>query len=223
MYTLLSKSLVKLLSSIAKRLKLKQWAIVEDLRKSVKEAILNEDTSRGANLIFDIISIFVSSFIPYKITRWIVMKLFWFDTLQIFLIVLKKNQPTKDFPMLSTKQSGKPEAWEYSGRSWYFWLNTIAERYGWSEKAIANLDPDDAIGLYQEIIASQQNEREFYYGLSEVAYEYVPSTKKSRFRPLGKPDWMLHSTKTATVKKPTPKVKIPKYMMPAGNVVVLDG
>jgi len=54
--------------------------------------------------------------------------------------------------------------------------------------------------------------------LSEKSVEYVPSTKKSKFVPLSRPEWMQAVAKP----KKIVKTKILKSMMPAGLVVNLD-
>ena len=60
-----------------------------------------------------------------------------------------------------------------------------------------------------------QLEREFYYGLSEVAYHYDAATKKSKFVPLPRPNWMRPKVEPEKVVK-TP---IPASMIPMGVVI----
>lgn len=204
---------------LMKRLKLREWAAMDDSRKAIKNTLEDGELRRTAELFYSIVCACspVFRFIPYKLTR----NLFWLYTASLFVSAMEKNLPAKKFPILQTKSTGSPETWEYEGRGWFFWLNLFAESYGWNMEKIAKLDIDEAIGLYQEIIASQHVSREWEYGLSEFAYEYISSTKQSKYRPLPKPDWMLAGI--GTRKTTTPKVKILKSMMPVGNVFSLDG
>jgi hypothetical protein len=123
------------------------------------------------------------------------------------------------FPILTSKDKQKPLPWEYDGRTWYFWLNTFAEHYGWDDERVGNMDIDTAIGLYQEIQIEEQLKSEFTYGLSEVAYVYDKNTKKSRFSPLPRPQWMLG---IAPKDKPVKTYPMPAIALPKGNIVFLD-
>jgi hypothetical protein len=74
---------------------------------------------------------------------------------------------------------------------------------------------EDALSKIQEIIVEDQLEKEFFYGLSEVAYHYDKSTKTSKFVPMPRPHWMRAQP------KPIQRFKIPVSMMPMG-VVIMD-
>ena len=145
---------------------------------------------------------------------------FWIDVVELYNKAIEANSPRKILPILTSREKSKPMPWEYEGRTWYFWLNLFAKSYGWDTEKIGALDIDDAIALYQEIVIDEQLENEWDWGLSEISYEYVPSTKKSKFRPLPRPSWMLGVAPQA--KKPEKKIKILKKMLPQGNVVSLD-
>jgi hypothetical protein len=121
-----------------------------------------------------------------------------------------------NFPILTsqTKENDNKLPWEYDGRGWYFWLNLFAKSYGWDEKTIGELDIDTAIGLYQETQIDEQLDREWEWGMSEIAYPYNDRTKKSEFRQLPRPDWMM-----PMAPKHVPVVKIRKDMIPVGNVI----
>lgn len=200
---------------------MREWSRMDDYQKSAKYAIWDGDIDKAEKLIIESVILCLPKFIPYRIALWIFGNIFWMSFVSILSVAMQRNMPTKKFPILTAKSDGKPESWEYEGRSWYFWLNIFAESYGWTAEQISKLDLDDAIALYQEIIASDHAKREWEYGLSEVAYEYVPSMKKSKYRPLQKPLWMM-PTKTGTRKTPQPKIKILKSMMPVGNVFDFD-
>ncbi len=194
-----------------RRLTLRGWAAIDDKRRSIEDASKEGESFLVSNLIFEIIEFVTSKKLPKET--------FWMDVAGIYGQVIEKNNPTKIFPILTSKEKSKPLPWEYLGRSWYFWLNLFAENYGWSEDQVSSMDIDTAIALYQEIIISGQLENEWQYGLSEIAYQYNPSTKKSHFKPLPRPDWMRG---IVGKQKPVKTSKIPVAMMPAGVVINLD-
>jgi hypothetical protein len=93
-------------------------------------------------------------------------------------------------------------------------LHIFSSTYGWDEDRIANLDIDTAIGLLQEILITEQLDHEWQFSITELAYPYNETTKKSSFRPLPRPDWM---------KKIIPKVtKIRKDFLPLGNIIGVE-
>lgn len=191
-----------------RRLTLRGWAAIDDLRRSIEK---NEGNwSAIPSLIFETIELCVDKFDR---------GMFWLDASKLYSEVISANLPTKKFPILTSKEKGQEMPWEYEGRSWYFWLNLFSKNYGWDKETIAALDIDEAIGLYQELTIEEQLEKEWEWGLSEVSYQYNPSTKKSVFQKLPRPDWML-----GIVGKPKPvkKVRILASMMPQGNIISLD-
>lgn len=193
-----------------RRLTLRGWAAMDDLYRQIKSRAEDGEWFLVPELVFKILELNSK-----KVDR----DLFWADVVQNFNDFLELNSPRKEFPILTSREKSKTMPWEYPGRSWYFWLNLFAKTYGWSEEKIASLDIDDAIGLYQEAIIEEQLEREWQWGLSEIAYEYNKSTKKSHLKALPRPDWMK-----AVVGKPKPvKTRlIHKDAMPIGMVVNLD-
>ena len=76
------------------------------------------------------------------------------------------------------------------------------------------MDIDTAIGAYQELSIDEQLQKEWEWGLSEVAYSYDSSTKKSRYVPLQRPAWM-----NPIIPKQLPVVKMRKSHLPVGNVI----
>jgi hypothetical protein len=117
-------------------------------------------------------------------------------------------------PTGTTKKEDEP--WDYEGRQWHLYSHILAKTYGWTLDYISQLQVHEAIAKIQEILTDEQLEHEFYYGLSEIAYPYDSSTKKSSFKPLDRPSWMRPKAKEI------PRFKIPKSIMPMG-VVVVDG
>jgi len=146
----------------------------------------------------------------------------WYKTAEAFVLAQSENLLRVKFPMTSSSEEASDEPpWDYDGRDWYWWVNRFSKSYGWSTNQVAVLDIDDAVGLLQEILVDEQSDREWDYGLSEMAYEYVPSTKKSKFRPLQKPKWMQVTMKNYKP-KPVKKIKILVSMLPQGFVINLD-
>jgi hypothetical protein len=194
------------------RLRLRKWVELDGIRQKMEDAI----SQRDFNTYFECIVRLLGMASSTNTIQWDTVA--WFDTVSAYALVIQLNQPTRKFPILSGKnKQDKKLPWEYDGRTWYFWLHIFASNYGWSEEVIANLDIDDAIGLYQEIEIADQMQKEWEWGLGEIAYPYNSSTKKSEFKPLERPDWMLPITP-----KPV-KMKIPKGMIPVGVIIDLQG
>lgn len=202
---------MKIKETDIRRLTLKGWAAIDDLRRTIDNLAQEGKWWLVPDIIFQVIEIGCSRKIP-KI-------LFWIDVIKIYNQILERNQPTKLFPILTSKEKGKPLPWEYEGRSWYFWLNLFGDRYGWDEEQISKLEVDTAIGLYQEIVIDDQLRNEWDWGLSEVSRGYDSSSKKSVFHPLPRPDWMRP---IAPKRQAVKTVKMPAGMIPSGNVVALD-
>jgi len=195
------------------RLTLKGWAALEEFRKTIGESLLNKD--------YEAMFMGMQKFIEQTLQtppniQW--DSIGWEEFSEIFKIAEQINAPRLNFPILMETKGSDPLPWEYNGRSWYFWVNVFASNYGWGEDIISKLDIDDAIGLYQEILISDQMKKEWDWGLAEVAYPYNKATKRQEFKPLNRPKWMM-----AGVKPPKPKIiKIPKNLMPVGNVISYD-
>lgn len=146
----------------------------------------------------------------------------WYEIGEVFYNSVVENRIRKNFPILKTvpqnkKQTADPSGFDYPERDWYFWVHTLAKRYGWTISEISNLDPDDALGLLMEIEVSEFDEREFQYKLSEIAYAYDKSSKKSKYIPLQKPRWMQTSKIIEA-----PKRKIHRSMIPAGVIIKVE-
>ena len=190
------------------RLRLRKWVEFENLRRRMEDRMGSGDWR-------DIPSMIRHSIRLCGAVTW---KEPWYYTVSAYIECLNLNNPRKEFPMLETKGKPKKMPWEYDGRTWYFWVNLLASHYGWTEKVIGDLDLDDAIGLYQEILVAEQMEQEFQWALSETSWEYIKSSGKSKLRPLPRPDWM--SKYDPKDRKPVViKTKIPLKAMPVGNIV----
>lgn len=141
----------------------------------------------------------------------------WFEVFSAYVVTEKINQVPDgaEFAILRFPTEGeKAVPWDNSLRMFLIWIHLIAKTYAWSKEEIENLWPEEAIGFVQEIMADEQAEREFAHSLSEIAYQYNKTTKKSDYKPLERPLWM-------TVKKASKKIitKLRRDMMPVGNIV----
>lgn len=171
------------------------------------EAISHKDL----NTYYRLLVSFIDTASSLLIKNW--DEIPWYEVISAYSEVVILNSPTIKFPVLFGEESKNEKMpWEYTGRSWYFWLHLFASNYGWSEEHIGELDIDTAIGLYQEILLGDQLDREWHYGLSEVAYQYNSGTKKNEYKPLDRPTWML-----PMAPKQLPVVKIRKDLMPIGQ------
>lgn len=194
------------------RLKLQGWTKLESLKAELDTATSKNDF----NLIFNVMVKFIEvAVLPTpSMVEW--DKLPWYEFLDVYNRVIHLNRPRLDFSILrgNGEKSDKKLPWEYEGRAWYFWLNLFCKNYGWSIDTVANLDIDDAIGLYQELEIGEHMEKEWQWGLSEVAYTYEKSTNKSKLVPMKRPQWML-----PLVPKELPVVRMRRDMLPMGNVI----
>lgn len=119
---------------------------------------------------------------------------------QLALAFMKDAGPKKE-----------PEPYDYPGRNWAWVVHKLASRYGWTRDYIFSLYPEEAAVYLQEILVSEQDEKEWQYSLSELAYVYDSVTKRSRFQPLARPSWMLN------YELPKP-VRVLKSYLPFGVV-----
>lgn len=125
----------------------------------------------------------------------------------------------KSLPILdAAPKEGKPVDWDYDNRTWNFYSHLLAKSYGWTLEYIAELETNEALGHLQEILTEDHLEKEFVYSLSEVAYPYNKSTKKSEFKPMKRPYWMKPVINTEIK-----KFKIKRDMLPMGKIVDISG
>lgn len=200
------------------RLTLKGWAALEDIRQQIEE-----EAERGSELgNFFKVSDLIYQYIEQANDKQEWDKLGWLGVSELFLQTANANKVSVNFPILAVKpKDANKQPWEYTGRTWFFWLNVFAKSYGWAETEIEMMDVDTAIGLYQEITLEKQMREEWEWGLSEMAYAYNPSTKKSHYKPLERPEWMRRTPENFKPKKPM-KTMIRKDMLPQGSVINLD-
>jgi hypothetical protein len=183
---------------------LKEWLQLEEIRGKILEAAGSRKYSEVASGLGAYIS--AASSVEYKTSVW-------FEDVQNFEDAVRTNLPTFKFAILRSREKNDKLPWEYEGRTWYYWLHLFSGAYGWTEKQIAELDIDTAIGLLQEILIQEQLQHEWEWSLTEIAYPYNATTKKSEFKSLPRPDWMQK------IAPPPRKVMIRKDLVPVGVVL----
>lgn len=198
---------------LAIRYKLKEWLRLDFLRGKLVDAIQRKDIKNVADAI--------CSYVEFA-SKQNVIELPWYEVAEAFLLIENENRLTLPCALLSVQPNRKDiPVWEYEGRDWYWWVNILSSRYGWSMEYIAGLDPNDATGLLQEILVDDQMKKEWEWSMNEMAYPYNSTTKTSSFKPLDRPDWM--QPKPTDADKDLPIFKIPKFMMPLGVIIRGNG
>jgi len=143
----------------------------------------------------------------------------WQKTLLDMTEAMRNFAPDSSLPLLQgSPQKEKPADWDYEDRAWAYHSHVLAKAYGWTLEYIAELGVNEALAHLQEILVDEQLEDEFMYGLSEVAYPYNKSTKKSEFKPMKRPYFMRPSISSAIK-----KVRIRKDMLPQGRIIDVSG
>lgn len=205
------RRLHNLVLSIAVRLirepRLKRWIELETYKEKIIEA-LAEESSEFPRYILTYLSL--SLRVP---VRWM-EQADWWRLIQAFYTCLEKSPQVKLPLTRPSPEKPRKDDWEYDGRVWHLYSHMLARSYGWSLEYISVLQVGEALAKIQEILVDEQLEREFYYGLSEVAYSYDKSTKKSKFVPMPRPNWMRPRVEPEKIKK----IIIPVAMMPMGAV-----
>lgn len=193
------------------RPKLKVWLCLEDIRENISKASESKDED---NLVLSIFS-YVSVGTGIAVDELEILP--WYEILHSYNFIVDICTPTMDFAILKANaKEAKKDVWEYEGRTWYMWSNSLAGKYGWTLEYISELDIDDAIGLIQEIFVDEQLHREWEWSLTEIAYPYNKVTKKSEYKPLHRPSWMQGVRSDIIEKVKT--IKIDPIYLPIGNV-----
>lgn len=192
------------------RVKFRRWAELEDLREQFSRA-----AGEGAEDFPKKFFAYLTAALDIKEDE--LAGLPWTTCVDLFYAIYLANLPSPTLPLITSvpKESKKATKleWDYPGRLWYFYAHLIAGAYGWTLDYIAELETDEALALVQEILTEEQLEKEFTWGLSEIAYSYNKATKSSSLRPLPRPAWMLPAFKDI---KP---MKIARDMLPQGLVL----
>lgn len=194
------------------RFKLKKWVEFEHIQKQLDQAIRDQNVDEYERKICLLISF------AFGVSEEEILDAPWYEQIQLASGITEINN-IKHIPLLqkdSTKRPEIKEPWEYEGRTWFWWVNKLAKNYSWNREYIAELDIDEALALLQEILVDEQLQKEWEWSKTEIAYPYNETTKKSKFQPLTRPQWMIgEPVKAADV----PKVKILKKMLPVGRII----
>lgn len=186
---------------------LKRWIEQEKLQKAIVEATAVHDREETCQAIYKYLNFFSEQ-------DW--EKIPWLDTLAALAQITNLCVPKIDFPIFHSKEKTEQVVIEYPEREWYFWLHTMCSWYHWTILQVQEMEIEDAFGLLQEGLINKQQDREWQYSLTELAYPYDSNSKTSTFKPLKKPDWMT------IMKDLTPKkTMIRKDMMPQGSIIDL--
>lgn len=191
---------------------LRKWLELEEIREIFIEAVDNKDID---NIMLSLCS-YIST--ALDISTEVLQILPWYEVANAYIFISIECIPRYDFAVLKPKKN-EPEkykaTWDYKERTLYLWSHMIASAYGWTLEYISNIYFNDALALLQEIMIDEQLKKEWQWSLSEIAYSYNESTKKSEFKPLPRPSWMQDIL-------PEPKkIRIPVSMMPVGIVMKL--
>ncbi len=191
---------------------LRDWLYLEEAKIQVKSAIDKKSVDDIVASIYNFLSIaFLNCGIVWENIAWI-------DVYNAFTAVQEVNQLNIKLPMLLISgDDTKKQPWDYAGRMWYRWAHIFSAKYGWKLDDIAQLVPDDAVSLLQEIFVDEQLDKEWQWSMAEIAYPYNENTKKSEFLPLERPAWMI-----VKAPKEIKKIRIRQDMLPIGNVIRLD-
>ena len=186
--------------------RLKKWILLEAQKEKIIKAV--EGGNDFPSELFSYLSTALGvSYKRYEQADWMLL-------VDAFYLCISKS-PVLDLPITTkSNETSKEDSWDYPARTWHLYSHLLAKTYGWTLEYISMLHVEEALSKIQEIIVDDQLNREFEYGLSEVAYQYDKNTRTSRFVPLPRPHWMRAKI------QPVQKMIIPKSMMPVGNVVM---
>lgn len=196
------------------RVKLRAWLVLEDIHKKVLDAAKARNRDEFVSSIYSYVSTAFS--IPIEELKTI----YWADITSAYMKWFHVNAPDSNLPLIKpgrVKRRLNEDIEDYENRSWYLWANIFAKAYGWNLEYIAELDITDAIALYQEILLDEQLYKEWEWMLSEIAYSFDSTTKKNKFNPLPKPEWMQPVGKDAP--PDTTTVRMRKDELPVGLVL----
>lgn len=190
------------------RLKLRKWLGFEQVQRSISKTIESKDAEEFAKQLCILVSFVLDAPIADIIDTP------WFDLITAYNAITELNK-VQIIPLIKYPSQEENTPWDYVGRKWFWWVNTLAKAYSWTISQIEDLDINDAISLLQEILVDQQMEREWQWSLSEIAYPYDSTAKKSSYKPLPKPAWM-EEEKPLVINQ---KVKFKKGMLPVGKII----
>lgn len=191
-------------------LRFKRWIELEDKKEQILRAS-EQNSDEFTKLLLSFLSDALS------LPLWFFNRLYWVDTLVLFAEVSKSLLIEKYLPLIYVtpdKKSQQSEMWDYKDRTWQYYSHILSKNYGWSLEYIGELSVFDALAHVQEILLSEQLDREFQWSMSEASVIYDAKTKTTKPNPLPRPYWMKQTDKLPSI----PKFKLPKSVVPVGNV-----
>jgi hypothetical protein len=196
-----------------KRLLLRKWLEFEKSQKNIIQAVEDKNVEEYARNLYVLISTALN--IPIEE----LLDTPWYEIAQAYSVITNLNR-VKEIPLLKSDPSTTKDApWEYDERPWFWWVNVFAKNYSWTISVIGELDINDAMSLLQEVLVDEQLQKEWEWGMSEIAYPYNESTKKSEFHKLDRPVWMTGKE----INLLATKVRFRKSMLPVGMIVGESG
>jgi hypothetical protein len=188
----------------------RKWLDLENKKSTFLEAVESEAFP-------DKVYAYLSTALAIPVKR--LDKKSWENTVRSLLKESIRFIPSHDLPILrDAPKDSKPVDWDYPERTWFFYSHMLAKAYGWTLEYIAKLGVNEALAYLQEILTDDHLDREFEYGLSEMAYPYNKSSKKSEFKPMKRPYWMKQSAP-----KEIKRFKIRRDSLPVGRIVDISG
>ncbi len=201
------------------RARLGKYLLLQEALAAIKAAGEAAAKGGGGKAVIEGLTAYFGVYIP-DLTRQQVASYSWVEIFSALIDVSILNRLDFEFAVLKPlggKKGDLPEPWEYPQRMRYHWIHLLANRYHWTREEIENIWPDDAYAYLQEIIASDQYEKEFAHSLSDVAYSYDQATKKSKYQPLARPPWMILRDPKQVI------TRLPRMLMPIGLVEYPEG
>lgn len=188
-------------------IKFKGWLRLEGIKEKVVKAV-----AEGSDEFPVLVVEFVAT--ALRVPASYIQDAEWSQMVRAFYEIMMR-QPRVSLPLTEpSRDDPKPDDWDYDGRTWQRYSHLLAHEYGWTLEYISRLPVFEALAKIQEILTDQQLEREFYYGLSEIAYPYDAQSKKSYYKPLQRPHWMRPKVNIDKI----PRIKMPVAALPMGNV-----
>lgn len=191
--------------------KFKEWIDLEDQRIEIDGA-----SDRTTDEFPQLVMGFLSG--ALRVPRWVWARLPWTEVWAAYLGVSTSLSFKGYLPIVSltTDEKFNKPIWDYPRRMWYFYANLISDHYGWSLEYIARLPVFDGMALIEEILLSDQMDREFLWSMSEASVLYDDKSKTTRPNPLPRPYWMKQAKPDEP--PPIPRFPVSARTLPIGNV-----
>jgi hypothetical protein len=199
------------------RARLGKYLLIQEAAANLQKAGEAAAEGGGGKAIILALLAYLDVYIP-DLTQAQLSTYSWIEIFSAMAEISLLNNIEIDFAILKYQtDSGLPAPWEYPERMRHSWIHILAYAYKWSKEQIENIWPEEAFAYLQEIIAHEQQDREFVHSLSEIAYQYDSGSKKSRYKPLQRPAWMVVRDPKSMI------VKLPLALVPVGEIVYPKG